>query len=728
MYVRTRTEQVQEARRDVLEFLLSSHPLDCPVCDKGGECPLQNLTMRHGPGTSRMAYDDKLHLDKHVPLGDLIYLDRERCIQCARCVRFQDEVVGDDVLAFHERGRHLQIITTSTPAFDTYFSGNTTDICPVGALTTADFRFGARPWELTNVPSISPHGPVGENIALSMRLDRDSGGVQVIKRVIPRQNEDVNEIWISDKTRFGHHFTLSPDRLREALIRKRGELTPVALDDALKAAAKALKEAGNSVGFIGGPMTSNEDFFALRELAAHVGSRKLGLWPATLGDAAPAAEVGIASGSRLTELGKGDALLVVASDLEEEAPIWFLQAKQAADRGAALIVANLRETKLDRYAGQTVRYGLGGAVGFLNGAAADETLAKAANLVVFVGNEGLGADEHGAALRAAANLLIATGHAGRRNNGLIPVWPGANTQGGFDLGFSAATRAMLQSAPDVLIVVGADVSGDSRRGGGARRGQIRDRPRPLPDATTAKADVVLPIQSFAERDGTFTNAMRRVQRFYTAQGPVGKACPPGNWWVCSASGWAWIARAGRGPGDEGPGGKCQALRRDELPALAERRSRPRRLHLARLLRRYGAAPTGGTGLQWPSKAEGRAKLSVTPVEAPQAVQAGTGELVIVPLRRLYDRAPEFFASVVMHGRIPQPFVALHPSDAARRGLVDGGRVKLSAAGASLDVTAGVDDTVPEGLALLPLRLAPGAFPRAGSRGGSSRLPKPSRAD
>ncbi|PJF22024.1 MAG: NADH dehydrogenase (quinone) subunit G, partial [Phototrophicales bacterium] len=167
MVIRTNTEAVKAARENVVEFLLTSHPLDCPICDKGGECPLQNLTMAHGPGTSRMNYDDKMHLDKHVPLGDLIFLDEERCIQCARCIRFQDEIVGDDVLAFHERGRKLQIITNSDPGFDTYFSGNTTDICPVGALTTADFRFGARPWELTEVPSICPHDAAGSNISLS---------------------------------------------------------------------------------------------------------------------------------------------------------------------------------------------------------------------------------------------------------------------------------------------------------------------------------------------------------------------------------------------------------------------------------------------------------------------------------------------------------------------------------------------------------------------------------
>jgi len=138
--IRTTSEKVVNGRREILEFLLSSHPLDCPVCDKGGECPLQNLTMRHGPGTSRMYFTDKMKLGKHVPLGELIYLDQERCIHCARCIRFSDQIADDQVLGFDQRGRKQRIITYSDPGFDSIFSGNTTDICPVGALTTADFR------------------------------------------------------------------------------------------------------------------------------------------------------------------------------------------------------------------------------------------------------------------------------------------------------------------------------------------------------------------------------------------------------------------------------------------------------------------------------------------------------------------------------------------------------------------------------------------------------------
>ncbi|MBC8097885.1 MAG: (2Fe-2S)-binding protein, partial [Armatimonadetes bacterium] len=326
MVIRTNTQQVIEARENVLEFLLTSHPLDCPICDKGGECPLQNLTLEHGPATTRMNYADKMHLDKHVPLGDLIYLDEERCIQCARCVRFQAEIVGDDVLAFHERGRSLQIITNSTPGFDTYFSGNTTDICPVGALTTADFRFGARPWELTEVPSIDPYDAAGSNISLSVRLDRDFGGKAVIKRVMPRQNEAVNEIWISDKVRFGHHFTRSESRLQQPMRRQSGgNWRQLAWSEAFDDAAKHLNAAEGNIAAIAGAQMSNEDLYLLRELLSSLGSQRLGAWLPTHAGADLIAQVGVGTGTNLGLLGKGDAVLIIASDLEEEVPMWRLR-------------------------------------------------------------------------------------------------------------------------------------------------------------------------------------------------------------------------------------------------------------------------------------------------------------------------------------------------------------------------------------------------------------------
>jgi NADH-quinone oxidoreductase subunit G len=222
MVVMTQSNKAVEGQRGTVEFLLTSHPLDCPICDKGGECPLQNLTMAHGPGKSRFLYDEKLHLDKMVPLGELIWLDRERCIQCARCIRFQSDIAGDSVIGFDERGRKTQIVSFSDPGFDSVFSGNTSDICPVGALTTADFRFGARPWELDAQASICTQCPVGCNTTLNTRREAKSGGDIVVKRVMPRQNEEVNEIWLCDKGRFAYHYAESKKRLAKPQIRKDG--------------------------------------------------------------------------------------------------------------------------------------------------------------------------------------------------------------------------------------------------------------------------------------------------------------------------------------------------------------------------------------------------------------------------------------------------------------------------------------------------------------------------
>ncbi len=438
MVVRSETARVVEARDDILEFILTSHPLDCPICDKGGECPLQNLTMAYGPGESRFVFGDKMKLDKHVPLGELIFLDRERCIQCARCTRFCDEVAGDDVLAFHERGRRLQIVTISDPPFDTKFSGNTTDICPVGALTTADFRFGARPWELDEVASICSHCPVGCNISASTRLDRDFGGKKMIKRIMPRQNEAVNEIWICDKGRFGHHHTRSAERLQRPLVRRGDQFVEVEWDEAYQLIASRLKQHGARVGFLAGPSLSNEDLWELRKLARVTSDEcELGLWPATMTGIQQMTEVGVGVGTRLQDMGPESAILVIASDFEEEAPIWWLQVKQAADRGVKVVVANARPTKLDQYAAEVVHYDYGEAVAALNSFAArarsrrkvDEALIEkrvkgydeleadlkgtrqpfndaadlligAENLVIFAGTEGLTLAQHSELMQA----------------------------------------------------------------------------------------------------------------------------------------------------------------------------------------------------------------------------------------------------------------------------------------------------------------------------------------
>ncbi|MEW5985695.1 MAG: NADH-quinone oxidoreductase subunit NuoG [Chloroflexota bacterium] len=579
MVVRAKTAVVKEAQDDILEFLLTSHPLDCPICDKGGECPLQNLTMRHGPGKSRFIFDEKYHLAKHVPLGDLIVLDRERCIQCARCTRFQDEVAGDPVIAFHNRGRGLEIITVTEPGFDSIWSGNTTDICPVGALTTVDFRFQARPWELTPVASICPHCPVGCNTTMDTRIEAAAGGRPVIKRVMPRQNEWVNEIWLCDKGRFAHHFADNPQRLTRPLVRREGQLVETTWREALDEVAGRLQQYKSSVAGLSSDRVSNEDLFLFQKLFRQgLGSQNVDLYNGRVAGGDVVAQVGLGRGSNLKELGKGDAILVVASDLHEEAPLWWLRVKQAAQRGATLVVLNARPTRLDRRARFVLHYPAGQALAMtrqlLNAArvevgeqadtlhAAAKALTEAKNLVVFYGGEGLTYAETDALARLLANLLLlknGESHAGRPNNGLVAVWPHNNTQGAWDMGvaqppltptlspegrgsnttlslvgrgqgegggldaagiYAAATNGELEA----VYLLGADPVGDGWLDG---RGQVRFLVvQELFLTETARlADVVLPAQSWAEREGTFTSGERRVQRFYPAIPAVGDSRP-----------------------------------------------------------------------------------------------------------------------------------------------------------------------------------------------------------
>ncbi len=334
MVVRGDSEKALLGRKEIVEFLLTSHPLDCPICDKGGECPLQNLTMDWGPGESRYLYDEKIHLAKHVPLGELIYLDRERCIQCGRCVRFQDEIAADPVIGFYQRGRSLEIVTFSEPGFDSYFSGNTTDICPVGALTTADFRFRARPWELNAAASICTQCPVGCNTTLNVRREAASGGEWVVKRVMPRQNEWVNEIWLCDKGRFGYHYAQSKQRLTQPLVRKNGELSPVSWESALDLVAERLRTAGSDLLVLASGRLANEDLFNLQSLASQLGGQSILYSYMAGGDLT--AQVGFAPGTNFADLGPESAILVVACDLAEEAPLWWLRVKQAAERGARI--------------------------------------------------------------------------------------------------------------------------------------------------------------------------------------------------------------------------------------------------------------------------------------------------------------------------------------------------------------------------------------------------------
>ncbi|MHB8088172.1 MAG: NADH-quinone oxidoreductase subunit NuoG [Anaerolineaceae bacterium] len=515
------TEKVMSARKEIVEFLLTSHPLDCPVCDKGGECPLQNQTMEFGSGDSRFLLDEKSHAKKHYPLGELISLDRERCIQCARCVRFEDQVAGDPVIGFYNRGRKLEITTYSEPGFDSIFSGNTTDICPVGALTTNDFRFGARAWELKHKPSICNQCPVGCNITYDVRREAKSNGKVVIKRVMPRQNEEVNEIWICDKGRFTYAYSESHERLTQPLVRKNDELVPVSWDEALQTAAEKLQAAGKSVYSLVSGRLSLEDLYVVKTLTTQV-KGNISLY-SNMGGGEWVTRVGMTPGSDLSKLEKGSTILVFGSDLHEEAPIWWLRVKQAAERGVTLVNATARKTRLDNYASFNLSYAYGEEEKalrelFEGSSQAAKTVSGAADLVVFMGSDGMGQGQTSALAGLIAEGLVKTSHFGKPNNGLIPVWQNANDQGAYEMGIQPdETLADSISAAMALYVTGADPAGEnpSLRDAMQKAGCVIVQDIFLTE-TAKMADVVLPSQAIMERNGTMVSGERRTQKFSAA--------------------------------------------------------------------------------------------------------------------------------------------------------------------------------------------------------------------
>lgn len=737
MVVRTTTEQVDTAREDVIEFILTSHPLDCPICDKGGECPLQNLTMAHGRGDSRFDFSDKIKLEKHVPLGELIYLDRERCIQCARCIRFQDEVVDDPVIGFHNRGRSLEIVTMSDPGFDSFWSGNTTDICPVGALTTSDFRFGARPWELTPVASVCSHCPVGCNMTMSTRREAVSGGRPVIKRIMPRQNEQVNEIWLCDKGRFVHHFADDAERLTTPLLRKNGQLTPVSWQEALDVVAGKLQQLKGAAAGLANDRLSNEDLFAFQHLFRQgLGSHNVDLADKRMGGGDVVAQVGLSSGSNLLQLGQGDAILVMASDLHEEAPVWWLRVKQAAQRGASVVVLNARATRLDRWAKHVVHYGAGMGVEtlrqVLNGAkvldapaadrvqAAGQALANARNLVAFYGCEGLSYAETEAVAALLGNLLLlkdADGahRAGKTNNGLVPVWPRGNTQGAWDMGVrpdagpgykrvaapgldAAAMYAGAASGQiKALYVLGADPVGDGLMAGRGKLAFLVVQELFL-TKTAELADVVLPAQSWAEREGTYTSGERRVQRFYQAIPAVGEARP--DWQILLQIG----ERVGLGKPKMAASLVFKQLAAAALPyngmdyrTLAH--VEPQWPDVGRDDLYYGGTAydnQSGLGQQWAAGAEkGNVALFAVPDTG-----AATDGLRVIQARTLYRPGTLIARSEMLQARVAQPAVWLHPADGAALGVADGESVALRVNGQVIPSPANVNEDVSAGIAVV----------------------------
>ena len=695
MVVLSQSDKAKASQREILEFLLTSHPLDCPVCDKGGECPLQNLTMEHASPQSRFIYDEKYHAGKHVPLGDLIWLDRERCIQCARCIRFQDEIAGEPVLAFYQRGRATDIFTNSDPGFDSVFSGNTTDICPVGALTTADFRFGARPWEMKAAASICAQCPVGCNVTFNTRREALSGGKVAIKRVMPRQNEAVNEIWMCDKGRFAYHFTEDANRLEKPLVRKNGKLAAASWTESLQTVSKAFSEAKKNSVILASGRLSNEDLFNLKQLADGLGGEALIY--THMGGGELTTSFGVSAGTNFSGMGAETTILVVASDLYNEAPLWFLRLKQAAERGATLIIANARETKLERYSKFAVRYSYGDEAETVSGLTKKnkigEAITSAENLVVLYGSDGLGLDGSTAVAAACAELVKS--HFGKPNNGLIGVWPRANDQGAWELGFQPAGDLAKVIKGKTVYVVAADPAGDDPKLEAALKGAKFVAVQELFLTETGQlADVVLPAQAYTEREGSFTSGERRVQRFYPAVPPRGE----------TKADFAITASIAKELGLELEGHSA-SLVMDKLAASVK------------AFAGFSYRKLAETNEQWPivgrrdlyyggTTYENKQGLGVqlalnAPAPIPsifmETLRPDDDRWLAVPVTRLYDRGLTVTTSELLRTHIGEATVLLHPETAKKLGVAAGGQVMVNGFRAEVRL----DATVPASVALVP---------------------------
>ncbi len=542
MIVRTHSPAVLKAQKGILEFLLINHPLDCPVCDKGGECPLQDQTYMFGPGESRFTPSDKQHFVKPIDLSERIALDRERCIMCFRCVRFQEEIAGDPQIDVFERGARSEIGVVPGQKWGSNFSGNTIELCPVGALTSKEFRFRARAWEVQNVSSICPLCAVGCNLTLQVRSNQ-------VLRILARDNEEVNEAWICDRGRFGYEY-LNQNRLTTPKLRKGHALDEAGWKPVYEAVASGLRDiiaryGADAVGGIASPRLTNEDLFVFQKFMHHVvGTQRLDY---RLDGKQPFAEPMQAA---ISDIEQAQAILVIGSDVFEELPVLGLRLRKAAVYGQAkLVLASPRPVKLKDEAAASLPHSDDAEMALVQAltrslrgdpspdlcAAAGLTMQQVDEAAKLLAGRTPAMVLYGAhlaedpavveALKALADALGASLHG---------LHLEANAQGARDMRCEAqegrSGAKMLAAAADGKLKALYLIGVDPLAGAIADRALVEKALANLellivqdasPSNVSKLAHVLLPGFSFAESDGTYTNVEQRVQRLQPALLPTG---------------------------------------------------------------------------------------------------------------------------------------------------------------------------------------------------------------
>ncbi|MDH4375359.1 MAG: NADH-quinone oxidoreductase subunit NuoG [Ramlibacter sp.] len=548
MIVRTHSDKAVKAQKSVMEFLLINHPLDCPICDQGGECQLQDLAVGYGGSASR--YEEEKRVVMHKDVGPLISMEEmSRCIHCTRCVRFGQEIAGDMELGMINRGEHSEITTITGDTVDSELSGNMIDLCPVGALTSKPFRYSARTWELSRRKSVAAHDSSGANLVVQVKNNQ-------VMRVLPFENAEVNECWIADRERFSYEALNTPERLTAPMIKQGGQWKTVDWQAALEYVANGLKQiksehGAQSIGALASPHSTVEELFLAGALVRALGSENIDY---RLRNAEfPAAEGVRWLGTRIAELSTLQRVLVVGSNLRKDHPLFALRVRAATRTGAQVSVIHDADSdwampvkaKAVVAAGQWAQAlaGVAAAIAAEKGVAAPvpaqadataqviaKSLLSGERKAILLGNA--------AAHHAKASSLLA-----------LAQWIGEQT---------GATVGYLTEAANT---VGAQLAGAVPRAGGLNAGQMlaggAQGPKavlllntePEFDSAAGKAavaalasasmvvtlspfkanldcsDVLLPIAPFTETSGTFVNAEGRVQSFHPVVKPLGETRP-----------------------------------------------------------------------------------------------------------------------------------------------------------------------------------------------------------
>jgi NADH-quinone oxidoreductase subunit G len=657
MVIVTDSERVAKDRRGVLEFLLINHPLDCPICDRGGECPLQNNALFYGPPTTRYI-EEKRHFPKAYPLAEYVVFDRERCIHCARCTRFTEDISGDAQLGFLKRGADMEVGTYAETSYKSRFSGNVIEICPVGALLSRTYRFKARPWDLHTQQSVCSLCSNGCNIKIDYRLDQ-------LQRVNARVNEEVNEEWTCDRGKFGHDYVSSQERLTSPMQQVDGHWYRISWSQAYELLAGHLAKAEGNIGGIGGQRCTNEDNFLFQKLFRSV-LKSNNLDSRTGRYSGPSARPLYdrfghhGMGNAIAELENMKTLFVLGADLADEQPILFLRVRKAWRFKKAAVVSAVTQavgdsTSVGDFAALQMVYRPGTEIALLNGllnvlfaerllperegldlsvlraavaawtpartesetGVAAASISAAARLLaqspaaVLVGRTVAEHPQYAQIVAALGNLMTAIGNEANVN---VPAFA-CNSQGAMDMGIlpdcgpgyaplqspGMGTHEMLEAAASgrlaALWIAGADLIANYHD-----RSLVEKALEACPfvvvnelfmTETAKRATLVLPVASMAEKDGTYTSCERRVQRIYRAF-EVSPDIKPD---------WLVFAEAGMGLGGGAPAFSAREILREIAAAVPNY---------------AGMTPKslGDAGLRWSYPESARRAPSIEPVEYP----------------------------------------------------------------------------------------------------------------